>query len=126
MRGVRHAVRRDVRRAAVLAAGLLLLATSCAPAYRGAARDGPLDTSDPAVAAGQRLFDLHCHQCHPGASAGLGPSVTPSPTLVRLQVRLGLGAMPAFDRTVLPDADLDAIVAYVVALRERGIEFRRP
>jgi mono/diheme cytochrome c family protein len=110
----------------VLAGAVLLVTTSCAPAYRGEARDGPLDLEAPRIAEGRRLFDRHCHQCHPGASAGLGPSVTPSPTLVRLQVRLGLGAMPAFGRSELSDAELDAVVAYLAALGQRGVTLRRP
>jgi mono/diheme cytochrome c family protein len=114
------------RRSALAALVIALVAVACAPAYRGEAISGPLDVQDPLVARGQEVFDRHCHQCHPGAAAGLGPSVTPIPTLVRLQVRLGLGAMPAFDRAVLPDEDLDALIAYVARLRDEGIVLRSP
>lgn len=71
---------------------------------------------------GAVVFARHCQSCHPGGSAGLGPSLLDKPApqgAIRLQVRKGLGAMPAFDATRIPDEDLDALVDYVVRLRAR-------
>lgn len=71
-------------------------------------------------AAGRRAFARHCHECHPGGDAGLGPAINNKPLpqgLIKLQVRHGLGAMPAFSAEHLSDAELDAITAYLVALR---------
>jgi mono/diheme cytochrome c family protein len=104
----------------VVALGALVAATGCAPSYRGEPFAGPLDVTAPAVAEGQRSFARHCQQCHPGAQAGLGPSIRPSPLLIRLQVRHGLGAMPAFDEDRLPDAELDAVIAYLMELDAHG------
>lgn len=106
-------------------AGLLVgqaLQTGCAATSRRsenvAAR---LDLSEPQLARGQAVFDRHCSQCHPGGEGGLAPSINNKPLpgfLIRLQVRAGMGAMPAFPPSRLSDPDLDALVAYMVALRE--------
>jgi len=70
---------------------------------------------------GEVLFFRFCHQCHPGGEAGLGPAINNKPApmpLVRLQVRKGLGAMPAFPDAIIPERDLDALLAYFDRLRE--------
>ena len=70
---------------------------------------------------GQVLFYRFCHQCHPGGEAGLGPAINNKPMplpLVRAQVRKGLGAMPAFSDRIIPERDLDALLAYFDRLRE--------
>jgi mono/diheme cytochrome c family protein len=72
---------------------------------------------------GQVLFHKFCHQCHPLGEAGLGPAINNNPAPMaafRLQVRSGLGAMPAFSDKIIPDRDLDQLLAYVDALREHG------
>jgi mono/diheme cytochrome c family protein len=72
---------------------------------------------------GQVLFHKFCHQCHPFGEAGLGPAINSNPAPMaafRLQVRSGLGAMPAFSDQIIPDRDLDQLLAYVDALREHG------
>ncbi|MGH7213272.1 MAG: c-type cytochrome [Tepidisphaeraceae bacterium] len=69
---------------------------------------------------GQIVFMNHCHQCHPGGAAGLAPAINDKPLpafLIKMQVRNGLGAMPAFGAGQIPDDDLDGIVAYLKALR---------
>lgn len=101
---------------------LLLIAvlTACGPAYRGAPLYGPPPRDDPRVAAGERVFARHCHECHPGGDAGLGFGINNKPLpgwAIELQVRHGLGAMPAFDEERIDDVELDAIVAYLMALR---------
>jgi mono/diheme cytochrome c family protein len=105
---------------------LVLIVTACAPGYRGEPLSGPLDVAGPLLAEGQRSFARHCHQCHPGARAGLGPIITPSPAIIRLQVRFGLGAMPAFSHERLPDAELDALIAYLMELSAHGLAVRGP
>ncbi len=70
---------------------------------------------------GQVLFHKFCHQCHPYGEGGLGPAINSNPAPMaafRLQVRDGLGAMPAFSDTIIPDHDLDQLLSYVDALRE--------
>ncbi|MBV1796856.1 cytochrome c [Siccirubricoccus sp. G192] len=57
-----------------------------------------------------------CHQCHPRGEAGLGPALNNKYVpafLIRTQVRLGLGAMPAFPESALSAEELDAVVRYI-------------
>lgn len=52
--------------------------------------------------------------------AGLGPAINDKPLpgwLIKTQVRQGLGAMPSFDESELSETDLDALVAYLAALK---------
>ncbi|MEX2542963.1 MAG: cytochrome c [Trueperaceae bacterium] len=98
----------------------LLLLVACGPAYRGEPLYGPLNVSDPQVAHGEQVFDAHCHQCHPGGDAGLGFGINDKPLpgwLIKFQVRHGLGAMPSFSQEQIDDEELDALVAYLFALR---------
>ncbi len=112
----------NVWRALFVVAALL---SACAPAYRGEPLYGPLDTSVPEVALGRQTFAANCNQCHPGGSSGLGPALNNKPLpagLIKYQVRHGLGAMPAFSPERLSDENLDALVAYLLKLREKGGE----
>jgi mono/diheme cytochrome c family protein len=71
---------------------------------------------------GQVLFHKYCHQCHPHGEAGLGPAINANPAPMaafRAQVRGGLGAMPAFPDAIIPDRDLDQLLAFVAAQREQ-------
>ena len=77
----------------------------------------------PRLAEGQRAFMQNCNQCHPGGSGGIGPSLNDKkipPFLVKLKVRHNLGAMPKFPEDVLPDAQLDDIVAYLRYIRQNA------
>jgi mono/diheme cytochrome c family protein len=100
-------------------AGVLLC--GCGSARRGEPFTGPLVLSEEAQ-RGQVLFMRHCHQCHPGGEAGLAPAINDKPLpgfLTRFQVRHGLGAMPAFSKDDIGDAEVDAIVAYLSALKQQ-------
>lgn len=111
-----------------LAAGLLLAigiaaANGCRSGRLPEPLVGPLPLSTPQLLSGQQVFMQHCYQCHPGGSAGLGPGLNDKPlpaALIRTQVRAGMGAMPAFDEHHINDKQLDALAAYVVALRKHG------
>jgi mono/diheme cytochrome c family protein len=105
-------------------AALIALAVSSCVACGSARRSEPL-VGAPRLNAtqqhGQVLFHKFCHQCHPYGEAGLGPAINSTPvpmSAFRLQVRSGLGAMPAFSDAIIPDRDLDQLLAYVDALRE--------
>jgi mono/diheme cytochrome c family protein len=88
--------------------------------------------SQPAVSApsltgeqqrGRVLFHQFCHQCHPHGEAGLGPGINSNPAPMaafRLQVRGGLGAMPAFPDALISDRDLDQLLAFVDFQREHA------
>lgn len=82
-----------------------------------------LRPEDPRLVRGMEAYMEHCQQCHPSGAAGLGPSLNDKPLpsfLVKLQVRAGLGAMPAFGPDRIGDETLDDLVAYVLELRERA------
>lgn len=69
---------------------------------------------------GHRVFMQHCHYCHPGGEAGLGPALNDKQLparLIKFQVRHGLGAMPALTKDRVSDGELDAVVDYLIALR---------
>ena len=107
---------RGLARAALLAAGACAALAACGTARRVAEPD----LRDPVLMAGYVSFMRNCHQCHPRGEAGLGPALNNKPLpafLIRTQTRAGLGSMPAYPPEVLPDAELDAIAAYLVHLR---------
>ena len=66
--------------------------------------------------AGQRVFMRECNGCHPQGSGGLGPALNNKPVpavAIKIQVRQGLGAMPAFSENEIPSPELDALVAFM-------------
>jgi len=84
---------------------------------------GPLIVSSPEIGEGRKVFMTHCHQCHPGGEAGLGPAINNKPLpafAIRTQIRQGFGAMPAFYPDEISDVELDALIAYLKALRRHG------
>lgn len=105
--------------------GLLLAAgwwtSGCGSARRGVPVQPPLALSDSTLAHGQRTFMQFCNGCHPGGTSGVGLALNNKPLpafALRYQVRQGLGVMPAFSEEVIPDEDLDALVAYLQALQD--------
>jgi mono/diheme cytochrome c family protein len=98
--------------------------TGCHSVRRGEPIVGPMQLDDK-QRAGQIVFQQRCHQCHPYGEAGLGPALNDKPApvfLMKTQVRAGLGTMPRFDKHIIPDADLDNLMAYVMALRKADKE----
>jgi mono/diheme cytochrome c family protein len=102
---------------------LALLALACTSARRGDAYAGAtLEIADASEREGERVFMMHCNRCHPLGEAGLGPALNNRPFpefLKRLQVRRGLGAMPAFSEKQISDDELDALMDYLALLRSR-------
>jgi mono/diheme cytochrome c family protein len=110
-------MRGAVRRPAVSA--LVLTAAACGSARRGEAVSGPLVLAG-AADRGAVVFMERCHKCHPLGEAGLGPALNDKPLpdwLKRVQVRQGLGVMPSFPHSLIPDEQLDDLLAYLSALR---------
>jgi len=108
------------------AASSMTVASGCGSARR----DAPLlansshQLSDPKLIRGQQAFNTHCNQCHPGGATGLAPALNNKPApgwLIKTQVRVGLGAMPAFSKDHIPDEQLDDLVAYVKYLRHEKV-----
>jgi mono/diheme cytochrome c family protein len=109
----------------ILLSVLLALSASwvagCGSARRGVPTDPPLALTDSTLVRGQRVFMQFCNGCHPGGTGGVGLALNNKPLpgfVIRYQVRHGLGAMPAFSKEVIPDRDLDALTAFVKALRD--------
>lgn len=102
---------------------VLLVLAACGPAWRGEPFGAPVRLASAEAEAGQLVFVRHCHECHPGGAAGLGPALNDKPLpgfLIRYQVRHGLGAMPEFDEKWISDEELDQLVAYIMELRRAG------
>jgi mono/diheme cytochrome c family protein len=99
---------------------LLLVSAGCTSARRGEPIEGPLEVSSKQVARGEHVFMTHCHKCHPGGESGLGPAINNKPLpgpMIKAQVRAGGGAMPRFSKDLLPDDQLDDLIAYLKTLR---------
>jgi mono/diheme cytochrome c family protein len=86
----------------------------------------PLNTDNGKIAAGRAIFAANCNECHPGGAAGLGPSLNNRPLLmgitIKRQVRRGYGAMPKFSERRISNAQLDALVGYVEAMRGQPVQ----
>lgn len=108
---------------ALAAAGVLALESGCGTPRRGEPVAGPLKIANPQVERGREVFARHCHMCHPGGEGGLGPGLNEKPLpgfAIKMQVRGGLGVMPAFSKEEITPAQLDDLVAYLKALRRKG------
>lgn len=108
---------RCLRWSALFAA--LLAVSACGPSYRGEPLGSAPALNTQLEQDGRVHFDRYCSECHPGGAAGLGPGLNNKPLpgfLVRTQVRVGMGAMPPFPPEMISDDQLDAIVAYTLAL----------
>lgn len=107
-------------------AAITFVAAFCLAAC-SARRSEPLTgaptTGNAQVARGRVAFMAHCHKCHPGGEAGLGPAINDKPLpefLMKTQVRTGLGAMPSFDHQQIGDEELEALIRYLKALRGKA------
>jgi mono/diheme cytochrome c family protein len=103
-----------------LIATVALSCSACGSARRGEPYAAELVPSTEALKQGEQVFYRYCHQCHTGGEASLAPAINNKPLpawLMRLQVRRGLGAMPAFDEKEIDERELDSLVAYLIALR---------
>src|SRR5205085_592332 len=96
------------------------LGAACGTARRSEPLVGPPQLASQSERHGQRVFMQLCNQCHPNGEAGLAPALNnrPAPAAaIKLQVRKGLGRMPALPPLSEPvDADpalFDEIVGSV-------------
>lgn len=103
-----------------LALALTALALAgCGSARYGEPITGDIPVSQAGLASGKMLFQEHCHQCHPSGESGIGPALNNKPlprSLIHLQVRQGLGEMPAFPEERIADGELENLIGYVKAL----------
>ena len=84
------------------------------------------DSSD--LAAGRAAYVATCAACHGAAGSGdavgggaiAPPLLDTPPTQVGEAIRIGPGAMPAFDDRQISDQDLSSISAYLAFLRQKA------
>ena len=99
---------------------IALISGGCGSARRSEPIKGSVAINDPRVAHGRDLWMMKCNRCHPGGEAGLGPATNDKPLpelLIAMQIRTGLGAMPAFTKQELSDSDVADVIAYMKAIR---------
>ncbi len=98
---------------------MLIIIAACST-RRSLPLEGPLSLNEHEQ-AGEKVFMVHCQRCHPQGEAGLGPAINPAPNFgKRVQIRHGLGAMPAFDENHFSDKELDQVLAYLKALKKNS------
>ena len=98
---------------------LLIIAALCLAVH---AQATGARAADPKVAEGKQLFvKVGCYQCHGYVGQGgreglrLAPEPLPYDALAQF-VRGTTGAMPAYSTTILSDADLGKIYAYLSSI----------
>lgn len=67
--------------------------------------------------SGQEAFDKTCGRCHTGRADTVGPDFSKKPydvDTVKFFVRNGFAGMPAFTESMIDNATLDELAAYVV------------
>jgi mono/diheme cytochrome c family protein len=107
---------------AILLAAVILLGAGCGSPRRAEPLVGPLELGDSAR-LGRLVYEKHCFRCHDQGAGGLAPSLNDKPLpgfLVRMQVRAGLGAMPAFSKQHISDEEMKALLDYIAAVRRAG------
>jgi mono/diheme cytochrome c family protein len=71
---------------------------------------------------GELVFMRKCNMCHPQGEGGLGGQLNAKPfpgTMIKAKVRgLVPGDMPKFGDEDIPDADVDAVAAYLKRIRK--------
>jgi mono/diheme cytochrome c family protein len=107
---------------ALLGAALLALLSACSGG-KAAAPPATTPASTQNEQRGEVVFMRTCNGCHPQGEAGLGGALNTKPlpgALIKAKVRGTLpGDMPKFGDRDLGDADLQAVVDYVAALRRQ-------
>lgn len=101
---------------------VLVLLAGCT-ARRSEPLRGPVNLKTEKEKSGQVAYFKHCNNCHPGGEAGLGPALNDKlapPVAIKAQIRAGIGAMPAIPPERLSAEELDALVDYMLALRNHG------
>jgi len=74
---------------------------------------------------GEQVFIRTCNTCHPGAKKGMGPALDQidhdfqSDDKLKAFIRSGKGIMPGQSKSVLNDKELDNLIVYLRAVKER-------
>lgn len=99
---------------------LVVVIAACGTARRGPPADDPLQLTA-ATERGEAVFMTYCNQCHPRGEAGLAFAINNKPlprSLIRFQVRNGLGVMPAFPEDIISEPEMDDLLEYIDDLRD--------
>jgi mono/diheme cytochrome c family protein len=92
------------------------------PAFAAALLSGNAAAAEPSVANGRVLFvKVGCYECHgyQGQGGAAGPRIAPDPLPfdgLAAFVRTSSGEMPPYTTTILSDADLADIYAYLQSI----------
>jgi len=108
------------RYACFIVALLFLMLAGCA--HRRAPVSEPRSLDSAELSRAKQAFLHSCNRCHPGGEGGSGADLIDKPLpgfLIKAQVRVGGGAMPAFTTEHLPGSQLDQIVAYIEHLSKK-------
>lgn len=103
----------------IVALSFLMLA-GCAQRRAPVIEPRSLDSAE--LSRARQAYLRSCNGCHPGGEGGPGADLIEKPRpgfLIEAQVRVGGGAMPAFPTELLPENQLDQIVAYLERLGKK-------
>lgn len=97
------------------------------PEERGLGLPPPVDIREASLARGLELYTNNCAACHGPTAAGVAVGRrdvsstldVAEPYEIALAIRSGPGVMPVFGEEAFDHEDLEAIVAWVVDLRDR-------
>jgi len=73
---------------------------------------------------GDQIFIRSCNTCHPGGKQGVGPSLMdisskwPDDNALKAFIRKGKGVMPEQPASVINNAELDRLIAYLRTLKK--------
>jgi mono/diheme cytochrome c family protein len=104
----------------VVTCAAVCVALAACSARRSEPIAGAFNPTDERLKRGEQLFDRHCNKCHVNGEAALAPGINDKPLpkfLMHTQIRVGMGAMPAFKANEISDDEIDLILDYLVALR---------
>lgn len=100
----------------------VLAAAAIAAAGSAAAGEGRLDDRR-MFGSGQDAYAKTCARCHTGRGDAVGPNLflmEYDPDTIRFFARHGQGPMPAFTQSMIDDATLDELAAYVAEQGRKG------
>ncbi len=98
----------------------LIVLIGCGSARRSEPVKGQLENVNERILAGEKVFNKHCHSCHPRGETGVGPAINNKPLpgfMIKFQVRNGIGKMPSFGDDKISKEELDNLIKYISALK---------
>lgn len=114
---------RHTRSNAFVAFLAIVLALGCAWTARRSEAPGAAAVRSASLQRGEQVFSRNCRSCHAGPTDQVtvradGRAIPAA--MIALQVRQGIGRMPAFPVGAIDDASLTDLVDYLLAQRSQG------